>query len=218
MIINTGKTKKGKATFKKLNDSVLELFWRGSYHGVSVDEITKNCGLSKATFYSFYESKIDCIGPMLEDLENTFLRFFPPKESYELSDNFDQAFKSIFKNYNSFYDANHAYEDVYLPCPFIKLQTEIGTDNELAWRPIAEFFTKIELRLDGLCQKRNERLTRSHLNLIDADTACVISLLHNSMNLTSLYGTLEPIQNAYEASCKLAGFKVCGRLDGKGDE
>jgi len=55
-------TKKAERTKAKLLASARELIGERGFDNVSVEEITKHCGVAKGTFYHYFECKEDVIG------------------------------------------------------------------------------------------------------------------------------------------------------------
>lgn len=61
------KTNKGERTQQKLKDIATQLFEEDSFDKVSVDDIVKAAGVSKGTFYIYYDSKDTLIADILVD-------------------------------------------------------------------------------------------------------------------------------------------------------
>ncbi|MFA7327078.1 MAG: TetR/AcrR family transcriptional regulator [Candidatus Kapaibacterium sp.] len=59
------------ATNTKLLDSTRKLIWQQGINKTSVDQICKDAGLSKMTFYRAYENKYDIIKEILDENYNT---------------------------------------------------------------------------------------------------------------------------------------------------
>ncbi len=45
----------------RIYESAIMLFWQKGYESVTIDEITKNVGIAKGTFYNFFSSKFDIL-------------------------------------------------------------------------------------------------------------------------------------------------------------
>jgi AcrR family transcriptional regulator len=54
------------STKQKLIETAFELFARGGFHGVGLDQIIDTAGVSKQTFYNHFESKDDLVIAVLE--------------------------------------------------------------------------------------------------------------------------------------------------------
>jgi AcrR family transcriptional regulator len=54
------------STRQKLIETSFELFGRGGFHHVGLDQIIDTCGISKQTFYNHFESKDDLVVAVLE--------------------------------------------------------------------------------------------------------------------------------------------------------
>ncbi len=59
---------------KKLLATGKELFWKFGFRRVSVEEICKEAGISKVTFYKFFKNKTDLFGRIMDELVSTTMK------------------------------------------------------------------------------------------------------------------------------------------------
>ncbi len=67
--------RKGEITKRKIYNTSVELFNEKGYSNVTIDEITKKCGISKGNFYTHYNSKSDVLAEqfiIIDDLYSSF--------------------------------------------------------------------------------------------------------------------------------------------------
>lgn len=130
----TERQKKALETREKLLATSLELFGKHGFEHVSIEQITKACGVSKGTFYTHFPSKYDVILEKFKELDHFYMTVEKKIDSH-LS-----ASKKILKIYEeqmiylttivgkdvmrTVYTAamtNHAGQDYYLISPQRKI-------------------------------------------------------------------------------------------------
>jgi AcrR family transcriptional regulator len=63
----------GQQTKEKIIQTALELFVRHGYHGTSINDITQKVGLTKAAFYSHFESKGQLLLRIINEYESRYI-------------------------------------------------------------------------------------------------------------------------------------------------
>lgn len=69
----TERQKKALETREKLLATSLELFGKQGFEHVSIEQITKACGVSKGTFYTHFPSKYDVILEKFKELDHFYM-------------------------------------------------------------------------------------------------------------------------------------------------
>lgn len=121
--------KKGEATKEKILDTARTMFWKQNYHGIKVDEIVKEAGVNKASFYHYFESKESLA---LEALHKNFTQTqeYVFDGAFEASDHPEKRLEEIFKRiYGSHKDVFDS-EDKAPGCPFVNVGSELAYENE----------------------------------------------------------------------------------------
>lgn len=85
------KTKKARETKKRIIVSAQKLFYKSGFEATSVQEIVKEAGCAKGTFYLYFETKID----LLIYITNNLFKNFDDAISKELSIMSDDPFSQI---------------------------------------------------------------------------------------------------------------------------
>jgi TetR/AcrR family transcriptional repressor of nem operon len=121
---------------ERLMDAVLKLIWTGSYGSTTVDHICDRAGVSKGTFYYFFESKADLAVAALEadwhakkgQFDELFSAAVPPLERIRQFCEFAYRKQSALKR---------EYGCV-LGCPLYTLGAEICTREQALREKIQE--------------------------------------------------------------------------------
>jgi AcrR family transcriptional regulator len=61
-----GRSTRGEATRAKITQAVHELLAEGAFHTATVDEVAKRAGISRATLYQHFRSRLDLVDGMCE--------------------------------------------------------------------------------------------------------------------------------------------------------
>lgn len=93
------KLTKGDKTKRHLYNCAIALFKEKGYDGVSVDEIVREAGMAKGTFYIYFESKADVLIHMLSEYDDYYDRIV---QQMETSEPVDMRLKTIIKSASDF--------------------------------------------------------------------------------------------------------------------
>jgi AcrR family transcriptional regulator len=64
---------RGEKTYEKILDTALDLISRSGYEGTSIKDITDQLGLTKAAFYSHFQTKNDLLSKLIENHEKVYI-------------------------------------------------------------------------------------------------------------------------------------------------
>lgn len=78
----TERQKKALETREKLLATSLDLFGKHGFEHVSIEQITKACGVSKGTFYTHFPSKYDVILEKFKELDHFYMTVEKKIDSY----------------------------------------------------------------------------------------------------------------------------------------
>lgn len=110
-------------------DTAVDLFWRHSYNGVSMNDLSRAAGVNKATVYQHFSSKEDLTVAALN-------RAAKRTEDYIYRDTFNEVdtpkerLKAIYHKVYQMHVALHADEGKCRGCPFVNLGVELSTTSE----------------------------------------------------------------------------------------
>lgn len=79
--IKLPKTRNGKATFKLIVDSTINLFYEKGYFNTTIADITKTAGVAAGTFYLYFPSKMSLYKYILMDFQHDIRREIATKVS-----------------------------------------------------------------------------------------------------------------------------------------
>lgn len=83
---------------QQIVDVALELFSKNGFHGVSVNQIAKGCGVSKGLMYSYFDSKDALLGFILEDYANKiYIQLDLNKDGVLSPAEFEHFMRSIYR-------------------------------------------------------------------------------------------------------------------------
>lgn len=118
-----------KDTRNHILDTAIEQFWRKSYHGVNMNELSKAANVNKATVYQYFSSKeklvIAAVARAAQRSEeyvyqSTFEETADPKERLKT------IYQKVFQMHSELYKS----EGKCRGCPFVNLGVELSTSNE----------------------------------------------------------------------------------------
>jgi TetR/AcrR family transcriptional repressor of nem operon len=201
---------KTTTTKEKLMDTAIQLIWRSSYSNVGVAEICKQAGVTKGSFYHYFETKADLFYEasmyywegMRDDLECIFSPTNPPLQQLE-----DLLTMIITKQTNT----EHADADAnpVSGCPFFTSGSQAGSGEE-----------KVRLAAQTLADKAIQYNSAMVQRLIDdgmlektVDAEQTGRMLYQYVMGLLMYGRLEKSldvvkRDLYDASYRLLGLKA----------
>ena len=110
-------------------DSAIDLFWRKSYHGVSMNELSAEAGVNKATIYQHFASKEElAIAAVARAADSTTAYIY--QYSFDHSDNPETRLKTIFSIVYEMHRGIQESEGHCRGCPFVNLGVELSTSND----------------------------------------------------------------------------------------
>ena len=74
-------TRNGKATFKMIVDTTIELFYEQGYHGTTISNITNTAGIGAGTFYLYFPNKLSLYKYILTQIQHNIRRTIAEKVS-----------------------------------------------------------------------------------------------------------------------------------------
>ena len=130
----------------RLLDAAIKLVWRNSYGAVSVDDICREAGVKKGSFYHFFPGKNELLAAgyrrLGETLRPEYDRMFSP--SLPPVDRIRAFFKYVFESQLRLKEETGCV----LGCPFASIGTELrtpqGGDNDL--RDAIQFLIRTKMR------------------------------------------------------------------------
>jgi AcrR family transcriptional regulator len=97
---------RSRATRVRINDAVRALLAEGSFHSSTMEEVAERAGVSRATLYQHFGSRLDLVDAVCEGFaENPALRRL--RETVELADA-DAALDETIANTVAFWSSEHA--------------------------------------------------------------------------------------------------------------
>jgi len=126
----------------KLIEMAADLIWKSSYGSVSVDDICKNSGVNKGSFYYYFSSKAELAVAVMEasyqSYEIEMLEVF--SDSVSAVERFERLLDFI---YNKQKESSEKYGHV-CGCPFASLGSEMAGNEELIRAKADEIFSRQE--------------------------------------------------------------------------
>ena len=127
-------------TREKLLETVIDLIWKSSYDSVGVNEICENAGVTKGSFYHYFESKAELFYSASESYWNkakiNLDNIFSPQNSAisQLEDLIDFVIQK---------QKDNAQEDnPVVGCPFFTSGAQSGTEEQLVRQAAIEMAEK----------------------------------------------------------------------------
>ncbi|OUR79163.1 hypothetical protein A9Q83_04805 [Alphaproteobacteria bacterium 46_93_T64] len=116
-------------TSNHILDTAIDLFWRASYHGVNMNELSRAADLNKATVYQYFGSKEKlAVAAVERAAERT--RNFVFDTAFERSENPVDRLKNIYKNVYQTHKAIYEKEANCIGCPFVNIGVELATSSD----------------------------------------------------------------------------------------
>jgi len=139
---------------KEIVNSARRLFNRNGFENVSIDQIMSGAGLTRGSFYSYFESKSDLYAEVLSC-------FFtdPDWKSCWEGVNIDMAAADAAPQIVNAYLSQQHFEDVENSCPMIALPSDVARNGKKAKRAFQTVFKAmvelLELGLDDGVESRH---------------------------------------------------------------
>jgi len=167
-------------------DTAIDLFWRASYHGVNMNELSRAANLNKATLYQHFSSKEKLA---VAAVERATLRTqtFVFDTAFEASTNPVQRLKNIYQNVFHTHRSIYETESICLGCPFVNIGVELATTSEDVRKAVIKGF--------GVFQGYYEQITSDYRAANDSNSTSlnkeIVSALLANMNACLVASKLE---------------------------
>ncbi len=130
---------KKEETRNHILDTAIELFWRASYHGVNMNQLSREVGLNKATVYQYFSSKEElAVAAVQRATERTRQYVFETafENSQDPVERLRQIYQNVFQTHNELYKT----EKACLGCPFVNIGVELATSSEKVRQAVNDGF------------------------------------------------------------------------------
>lgn len=97
---------------EQILDAATRAFVRGGYHGTSVDDVIREAGVARGTFYLYFESKHAVFESLVERMLAVLLAARPHAKMPEVLDAAG-ARKALRRNYRAILDVLHRHADLF---------------------------------------------------------------------------------------------------------
>ncbi|MXP31243.1 TetR/AcrR family transcriptional regulator [Parerythrobacter jejuensis] len=203
MLQATTLSPKAAATRQRILDTAAALFWKRSYHGVSVDEIAETSGVNKATIYRYFPDKAALALDVTREhgrriVEGLFGSIFADTSEPDAR---------LYQFYHATVCAHEAQlgemHDI-LGCPVTGLVLELGYELPNVRKEAAKVFAAVE-----------DHFREIALDVIDTQAAegwsahslarALMQLLHGAFVSARLAADAGPVRDAGNASLALIG-------------
>lgn len=106
------KTRNGKATFKLIVDTAVELFYVQGYHNTSIGNITTNAGIAAGTFYLYFPNKLTLYKYILMEFQHDIRKRIAEKVSL-VEGRFEKEKEGIKTFINYAIENPHSYNIIW---------------------------------------------------------------------------------------------------------
>jgi len=189
-------------TKQRLLDTARELFYARSYEDVGVQEICREAGVKKGSFYHFFPSKRDLTLAMLDEswqqfrdtlLAGAFARDIPPLQRLQrLLDTQYQHHRAVKERTGQVFG-----------CPFGNLVGEMGSQDEVIRTRVKRIFSDLEVPIQQVLE---EAVSAGDLPELDSrGTACaMVAYLEGLSLMAKTHNDPEIVRKLGPAMLKLA--------------
>lgn len=134
---------KGERTRANIVACAASLFWRRSFHGVSIDQVAETAGVNKATVYRYFADKRDLAlavvrhnGTVTLDVvfATSFAEFRAPQE----------RLAAIYRQVYCAHHQMHKQSGDLFGCPIVGLSLELGQEMPEVRAEAARVFDEVE--------------------------------------------------------------------------
>ena len=105
-------TRNGKATFKMIVDTTIDLFYKQGYHGTTIANITNEAGIGAGTFYLYFPNKISLYKYILNQFQHDIRRTISEKVS-SVKGRFEKEKEGIKTFINYAIENPHSYNIIW---------------------------------------------------------------------------------------------------------
>ncbi|MBX7528008.1 TetR/AcrR family transcriptional regulator [Qipengyuania vesicularis] len=177
---------RAEATRLRILDAAAGLFWRRSFHGVSIDEIAARSEVNKATIYRYYLDKSELALAAIAHNGDTVLQgiFAPVFEHYSSAeDRLERVFLCLYEAHRAFDER----EGDLFGCPIAGLALELGQDMPDLRAEAQKIFDKVEAHMleIAICAPQPRASARETARML-------VQLLHGAF--TSARLSVDPLR------------------------
>ncbi len=194
---------KGERTRAHIIATAAGLFWRRSFHGVSVDQIANAANVNKATVYRYFADKHDLAFAVMRyngaaSIEMVFDSSFVDHTAPE------ERLAAIYRKAHCVhFETSQREGDVY-GCPIVGLSLELGQEFPALRAEAQRIFSQIEAKMIEIVRDANA------VRGISANPAplgrTLTQLLHGAFASARISADPQRMLDAGEASLALIGF------------
>lgn len=116
----------GPKVRQRILDASYDLFVNRGVRQVGINEIIRNAGVAKASFYTHFPSKNDLILAFLEQRRDLFTIGYLAAESQDRADNPEDQLLAIFDIFDEWFRDRD-----FRGCPYIRALLETGSDDPI---------------------------------------------------------------------------------------
>ncbi len=165
-------------TRTQIVDTAIDLFWKASYHGTNMNDLSREAGVNKATVYQHFRSKEEiALAAVHRAAERTvayvFIGAFEQKSAP--LDRLHEIYRRIYETNRIIFEETKTCRG----CPFVEIGTELATSSEevreavlAAFATFAPYYRKIveELKAQGRLRQDADvqQLTKDLQDLMNA--------------------------------------------------
>ncbi|MBV7265262.1 TetR/AcrR family transcriptional regulator [Erythrobacter ani] len=194
---------KGERTRAHIVAAASGLFWRHSFHGVSVDLVAEAADVNKATVYRYFADKRDlALAVIRYNGEMTIAEVF--EANFE---NLAEPQDCLAAIYRMVYGAHLGMQqdtgDLH-GCPIVGLALELGQDMPEIREEAQRIFDQVEIYLSRIAAAAAARLNRDAN--AESQGRTLTQLLHGAFASARVASDPSRILDAGHASLELIGF------------
>lgn len=120
-------------------DTAIELFWSKGYHGMNMNELSREAGVNKATVYQHFGSKEDlAVAAIQRTSERTEEYVYQTtfEETKEPRERLENIYQKVFQIHDGIYQTDGKCRG----CPFVNIGVELSTSSEVIRKTINKAF------------------------------------------------------------------------------
>lgn len=175
--------KKGEESRQHLIECAAELFWKNGYSATGINEILKQTGLPKGSFYFYFKSKDDLASAVTEYYQKILLEQF---QSSSQGNDWESFIEEIFD-----YLSVRTSGQTFAGCPYAVM----GMETALSKPAVASVFMEGLKKLEQIFQKvlLYSGLPQDHAAILSRR---MLSIYQGYLLLGRINGNLSYLKNA----------------------
>lgn len=122
-------------------DTALDLFWKSSYHGTNMNDLSREVGINKATVYQHFRSKEDiAIAAVARAAERTVDYVFEGAfQEYDRPlERLRDIHRRVYETHRTIFEETATCRG----CPFVNIGTELATASEAIRNAVVDAFRR----------------------------------------------------------------------------